>query len=277
MNHAINSEKYSVFSSFLLDVGTIPLRGADAFAVIFGGYPVYAYTRDQALAAGKTPEEARKAAEYAWMKATNETQQSSNVTSKNYFMANYDGVLTLFRSNAIQTMDVVLRSLDEIKLGGNTKEAKQKLARRLLISHVIIPANMFLVSQLWSKGIDVEEWNWEDLFIGMLFGSWEGLFLAEYLKKATEKIVAIAAGKPFFSPSGSAVPVLDDLLDAISKIGKLFGDKELDPSDLAAGAKSLGDILMAAGIAYTPAGIFGSVLSAAGTRARQVLRWFEDK
>ena len=277
MNHAINSEKYSVFSSFLLDVGTLPLRGADTVAVILGGYPVYAYTRDQALAAGKTPAEARKAAEYAWMKATNETQQSSNVTSKNYFMANYDGVLTLFRSNAIQTMDVVLRSLDEIKLGGKTKEAKQKLARRLLISHVIIPANMFLVSQLWSKGIDVEEWNWEDLFIGMLFGSWEGLFLAEYLKKATEKIVAIAAGKPFFSPSGSAVPVLDDSIDAINKIGKLFGDKELEPSDLAAGAKSLGDILMAGGIAYTPAGILGSVLSAAGTRARQVLRWFEDK
>ena len=277
MNHAINSEKYSVFSSFLLDVGTLPLRGADTVAVILGGYPVYAYTRDQAPAAGKTPAEARKAAEYAWMKATNETQQSSNVTSKNYFMANYDGVLTLFRSNAIQTMDIVLRSLDEIKLGGKTKEAKQKLARRLLISHVIIPANMFLVSQLWSKGIDVEEWNWEDLFIGMLFGSWEGLFLAEYFKKATEKIVAIAAGKPFFSPSGSAVPVLDDSIDAINKIGKLFGDKELDPSDLAAGAKSLGDILMAGGIAYTPAGIFGSVLSAAGTRARQVLRWFEDK
>jgi hypothetical protein len=279
MNHSLNSEKFSVFSSFLLDTGSLPLRWGDVVAVIKGGYPVYAYTRDQALANGATPEEAHQAGDFAWMKATNETQQSSNITSQNYFMANPTAgrILTLFRSNAIQTLDLVLRSIDEVKLGGMTQATKNKLARQLLISHVVIPANMFLVSQIWANGLDVEEWDWEELVVGMLWGSWEGIIFAEFIKKGTDMIAKRLAGKGYFSRPSSIVPTLDNAGNLISSFSRLTGDKELSHSDVAGAIQSLGDALMVGGAAYAPAGEFGAVISALGMRSKQVLKWFENK
>ena len=70
--------------------------------------------------------------------------------------------------------------------------------------------------------------------------------------------------------------MLEDVISAVDRIQKLFGDKELEASDFAAAVKSLGDVLMVSGIAYSPAGILGSVLSAAGSRVKQFFKWFEE-
>lgn len=279
INHAINSENYSVLSNMMLDAGSMPMRIGDVFSTITGGYTVYAYTRDQALKNGATEQEAVKKAEYAWMKATNETQQGSNITSQNYFMANPTAwrVFTLFRSNAIQTMDLVLRTLDEVKLAGYNKKTAKKLARQLAVSHIFIPASMFLVSQIWSKGIDIEEWNWEELAVGMLLGSWEGILFMEFLKTGMNKISRIAMNKPFFSRNTAAVPLLDSAGNAIDTFYKLFKDDELSPKDLLAGVQSLGDLMMVSGMAYTPAGNIGAAVSALGMRAKQIFKWFEEK
>lgn len=281
LNYTVDSDKFNAVFNSLVEFGTLGTRAADVASSIQWGYAVYAYTRDQALKLGCDKAEAEKRAWLAWQKSVNETQQSSNITSQNYYMANNSiyRPFTAFRSNTIQTMDLVLRSIDEIKLGGMSKSARKKLARQLFISHGVIPVSMWVVTQAFRHGFDVEEWELEDLALSMLFGSFEGLLAAYFLKDVCERIVNTVLGKSILrSSSGSStVPVVDEGLAAVERLIRLADDDDVTASDFAAGFKALGDILMAGGTVYAPASALGSVMSALGMRTRQLVRLFEDK
>ena len=123
----------------------------------------------------------------------------------------------------------------------------------------------------------MEEWDFEELLFGMLFGSWEGIVGMEFVKKAAEVIYRKAMGKPGFPRTTSAVPVMDNLATAVQTLMRLAGDDDLTPADMATGIQSLGDVLMVGGVAYTPAGVIGAVTSAIGMRSKQIIRWFEDR
>ena len=284
-NATLDSEHYDPFLSWMMDKAMIPTKLGDAFAAIYGGYTVYAYTRDQALQNGASRVEAEKLARYAWMKATDETQQGSKLTSKNYFMENPGShrFLTMFMTNPIQTMDLVLQSIDEVRLGRGDTEARERLARQLFVSHLIIPSAMFFITQAWRHLFNLDEWNWEEYGIACLLGSFGGALYMNLISPIAEKILRIAEGKPavIFSRGGDrAVPVVDAAENAIAtfdrlqrKIGK-GGD--LTPRDLANGVQALGDAMIAGGQFDNRAGTAGALLSAVGLRVGQVLRWFED-
>ena len=168
-------------------------------------------------------------------------------------------------------------------LGRGGTEARERLARQLFVSHLVIPSAMFLIAQAWRHGFALDEWNWEEYGIACLLGSFGGALYMNLIAPAAEKILRIAEGKPavIFSRGGDrAVPVGDAAENAIAtfdrlqrKIGK-GGD--LTPRDLANGVQALGDAMIAGGQFDNRVGTAGTLLSAVGLRVGQVLRWFED-
>ena len=283
-NATLDSEHYDPLLGWMMDKAMIPTKLGDAFAAIYGGYTVYAHTRDQAIKNGATKLEAEKLARYAWMKATDETQQGAKLTNKNYFMENPGGqrFLTMFMTNPIQTMDLVLQSIDEVRLGRGGTEARKRLARQLFISHIVIPSAMFLITQAWRHGFDLDEWNWEEYGISCLLGSFNGALYMNLIAPIGEKILRIVEGKPILSRGGDrAVPVIDAAENAVGTFDrlrrKIARDDDLTPRDIANGVQALGDAMIAGGQFDRRLGTAGALTSAVGLRVGQVLRWFEDR
>jgi len=283
-NHTLDSEHYDPLLGWMMDKAMIPTKLGDAFASIYGGYTVYAYTRDQALKNGATPLEAEKRARYAWMKATDETQQGSKLTSKNAFMQNPGATrfLTMFMTNPIQTMDLVCQSIDEVRLGRGGTEARKRLARQLVVSHLIIPTAMFAITQAWRRGFDLDEWDWDEWGLDCLLGSFNGFWYVNAAKLVLVKILKIVEGENFYRKGGErAVPVIDAAESAIDTtnrlVKKIRGDKELTARDYADGVRALGDAMIAGGQIDDRVGTAGAIFSAIGLRGGQILRWFEDK
>jgi len=280
-NHTLDSEKYDPLLNAMMDKAMIFTQTGDAFATIYGGYSVYAYTRDQALKNGAAPTEAERIARYAWMKATDETQQGSKLTSKNYFMENsgLNRYLTMFLANPIQTMDLVMQSIDEVRLGRGGTEARTRLVRQLVVSHLVIPTAMFVITQAWRHGFKLEEWNWEEYLLDALFGSFSGALYMGMVMEAAEKLVRIVEGKPpfLFKSGDRSMPLIAAAENAIDTLYRLFKKDDLQPSDYAKGIQALGDSMIVGGAVDNRVGMAGSLLSAFGMRAAQLLHLTLDE
>ena len=257
LSAAGDGKKYSALTQAGIDLGTWLNNRADAAAAVWGGFAVYKYHRIKAERDGFSRKEAHEIAKRKWMEATEETQQSGFLSSQNHFQSSAGAarVFTAFMSNPIQTMD--------------------KLIRQLAVNHLMIPTAMFLVSQAWRNGFDLEEYEWEDWVIGCLFGSFEGYLGAVYLKDALSIIFDKLTGKPSWNRGVSVSPLFEDAKQA-TKSFERFTDGEPTAEEIAQGLKSIGDLAMTAGVVDNRVGQVGAVFSAIGMRAKQILRWFNN-
>ena len=288
LNYTRDSRAYSPLSEGLIDLGTWGTRWADAWSTLHGGYAVYMYALEQARKNGKTEAEAREAARRAWMRATDETQQSGYLKDQNYFQANQGGYryLTAFMSNPIQTMNLQIQTFHELRYGRDKKASLQKLCRQILINHLIVPSLMIATTDLIRHGFDFGEWwdelEWEDYLVGWLLGSFESLFLFGKVlgnvgNYAMDRIVG--RKRPFYQ-SIVAFPMVEDISYDIGFLSKLIdSDKPVTEKEVFSSIRALGDFLMAGGIAdrFAPLGPVGAILHAVGTQGKRIAGWFEEK
>ena len=288
LNYTRDSRAYSPLAEGLIDLGTWGTRWADAWSTLHGGYAVYMYALEQARKNGKTEAEAREAARRAWMRATDETQQSGYLKDQNYFQANQGGYryLTAFMSNPIQTMNLQIQTMHELRYGRDKKAALRKLGRQILINHLLVPSLMIATTDLIRNGFDFGDWwdelEWEDYLIGWLLGSFESLFLLGKIfgnvgNYALDRL--IGRKRPFYQ-SIVAFPMVEDISYDIGFLSKLIdSDKPVTEKEVFSSIRALGDFLMAGGIAdrFAPLGPVGAILHAVGTQGKRIAGWFEEK
>ena len=288
LNYTRDSRAYSPLAEGLIDLGTWGTRWSDAWSTLHGGYAVYMYALEQARQDGKTEAEAREAARRAWMRATDETQQSGYLKDQNYFQANQGGYryLTAFMSNPIQTMNLQIQTMYELRYGKDKKAALQKLGRQILINHLLVPSLMIATTDLIRNGFDFGDWwdelEWEDYLIGWLLGSFESLFLLGKIfgnvgNYALDRL--IGRKRPFYQ-SIVAFPMVEDISSDIGFFSKLIdSDNPVTEKEVFSAIRALGDFLMAGGIAdrFAPVGPVGALLHAIGSQGKRISGWFDEK
>jgi hypothetical protein len=272
-----DGEQYSALTQAGIDLGTLMNRQADARASIWGGFAVYKYHRVKAERDGFSRREAHEIARRKWMEATEETQQSGFLSNQNSFQTSAGAAryFTAFMSNPIQTMDLMFQAVDEIRFTGLNRKTAEKLARRIVVNHLMIPTAMFLVGQAWRHGFDLEEYEWEDWAIGCLFGSFEGYIFASYARDAVSTIVNQLTGKRRWNQKDSPIPAIDEAMKLSESIEKL-ADGAPTAEDIAQAVKSFGDAAIAAGALDNRVGQAGAIISALAMRSKQILRWFNN-
>ena len=288
LNYTRDSRAYSPLAEGLIDLGTWGTRWSDAWSTLHGGYAVYMYALEQARQDGKTEAEAREAARRAWMRATDETQQSGYLKDQNYFQANQGGYryLTAFMSNPIQTMNLQIQTMYELRYGKDKKAALQKLGRQILINHLLVPSLMIATTDLIRNGFDFGDWwdelEWEDYLIGWMLGSFESLFLLGKIfgnvgNYALDRL--IGRKRPFYQ-SIVAFPMVEDISRDIGFLSKLIdSDKPVTEKEVFSAIRALGDFLMTGGIAdrFAPVGPVGALLHAIGSQGKRISGWFDEK
>ena len=286
LNYTRDSKAYSPFSDALLNIGTYFTRWADAWSALHGGYAAYMYALDQARKAGYPEGEAHEAARRAWMRSTDETQQSGFLKDQNYFQSNQGAFryLTAFMSNPIQTMNLQLQTINEIRYGYDKKAAWKKLGRQILVNHLIVPTLMQFTTDMLRYGFNVADWwdeaEFEDYFLAWMLGSFESVFLFGQLMKGIGDYTLdrVIGRKMSFSDSISALPLADDLQRDVGLFVKLaYGEKELTEKELMDAVKAIGDFGMAIGVFQPKYGAVGAIIHAVGAQGKRIARWFEDE
>lgn len=245
--------------------------------------------KNESLAAGENPvpeaeESLINVQEYAyrkWGEATDETQQSGYMKDLNAFQAGQGAVrfATVFLSNPIRTMSLEATAMRELYYAESKKTAAKKLCRIMFTNHVAVPILMHTISNLFAHGVEWDEWEIQDYLIGMLMGSYEGLFLFGTFLTQFGNVVYDTAlrNKSFGQATISAVPLFDDVITDVKLAGKIIrSDEAWDGQDFMSSIKILGDALMLGpGNSYTKTS--GALLTALGTQGRRVLRWFKEE
>ena len=273
LNYTRDSKAYSPFTDALMQIGTYPTRQSDAWSALHGGFAAYQYALEQARKSGMTENEAMGAARRAWMRWTDETQQSGYLKDQNYFQANQGlfRYLTAFLSNPIQVMNLQLQTMNEIRYGKDKKAAWSKLGRQILVNHLIVPTLMQFTVDMFRHGFDVPEWwdeaEFADYLLAWGLGSFESAFLfGKLLQSAVQSTYK-------WSKGFVAIPLLDDLEQDVRSTKRMVTtDKELTEKDLMDGIKTAGDVGMLLGTADSRIGAVGGILSALGAQGQKVVK-----
>ena len=273
LNPTRDSASPSALSSALVEASSRGTRLADAWAVLHGGFAVYQYTLEQARASGMAEHEAKRAAERAWARLADATQQSGYLKDLNFYQANQGAwrYLTAFLTSPIQNMQHELRAFADIAKGKGLNYSKSDLARIVLVNHIVTPTLMWAVSSMLSKGLDPQEWDLGDLLTGWGLGTFEGVFI---IGKALRAAVEWARSGFSESPKPvSALPALDDVYSDGKVVGNLLDDgKELTEDDFWRALRFGGDALMLGGAPLPALGDAGMLMHAVGTQGRRVSR-----
>lgn len=285
MNYTRDSKAYSPISDTLLQIGTWQTRWSDAWSTLHGGFAVYKYNLEQAKKVGMSSPEAHDAAIRAWMRSTDETQQSGYLKDLNYFQSNQGAYryLTAFLTNPIQVMNLQLQTINELRYGSGRKTAARKLAKQLFVNHLVIPSLMLFTNDMLRTGFNVADWwdevEFEDYLLAWCLGQYEAVFLFGKLASniGGYALKKAAGHNAYGSDVLSALPLADDLQRDIDLAARMMKQGELTESDLFGALKALGDIGMAAGMADSRAGSVGAVLSAIGTQGKRVMKWISGK
>lgn len=279
MNYTRDSKSYNPISDAMIEYGTLPTRLADLWATLHGGYAVFKYHYDQALKRGTDERSAWNYAALRWQRATDETQQSGYQKDLNEYQRNAGAYryLTTFLTNPIQVMNLELQTLNQLRFGADKGEARSKLARQVLVNHIMLPTLMVGITEFFRHGTEWDEYEWEDFFASWLLGPFEGAFIiGKVLAGALNLGADIAVGRSA-RPRAlfQALPVIDEaMLSAYSLYRTLAKEKPFEADDYLKMLKNIGDIGVLGGTAAAPVGAAGTIISAFTREIRRFRRLF---
>lgn len=274
---------YSLWSDAMLRAGTWGTRQMDKLAALKAGYAVYQYTYDKAIASGMTAIQAEQAARHAWMRSTDETQQSGFLKDQNFFQSNQGAlrIFTTFMSNPIQIMNKEWQTINAIRRGD--EGAKKLLAKQILVNHIIVPTMMLFINDLLKRGFDPDNWEdfeLEDYFFAWLAGPWEAFYLWGKVGMMFGNMLADTALDrkfKFGSNSISALPFIEEAADDVVFLTKLGKKDNWQPADYLRIIKATGSVGMLFGSWVNILGGVGALLNALGGQGRRFAKWFEEK
>jgi hypothetical protein len=250
-------------------------RYGDLGAILQGGWPVYKYTYDQAIKAGKKHVEATQAAEKAFSQATDRAQQSAEVMSQSTWQrsGSFAKLFTMFMTSPIQYHRITWGAVKAAKRG---KISKLEAAKTVVVYHVILPQIFMGMGSaligLWSDDEEVQEGFWNRQKAVGLYGNLNAIFIAG------DAIEGISQGlmdkdMPNFMQDVS-IPVFDEISSVVKGSIKLANAE--NDEDLWQGADKLASgLLSLAGVPYDPVQnqLEGIVDAASGETDNPLLRF----
>jgi hypothetical protein len=144
------------------------IRLGDRFSVVVGGWTVYKYHHDKALAEGKSEAEAKKIGIREFEIAAKTTQQSAATSDLSAWQRNpIAKIMTMFTSSQNQYMRKELGALRNLAAG---RIDKKQFIKTILIYHFLLPMLFQFVS-------DFGRWDEKEQKRAMIIGSFNGLFI----------------------------------------------------------------------------------------------------
>ena len=292
MQNTRDNAQYSPFADSLMSAATYLTKHADKMSALHGGFAIYQYTLDEARKSGLSEKDAQERASRMWMRSTDETQQSGYLKDQNYYQQNQGWVryMTAFLSNPIQVMNLELRTMNELRYGkGDKSETTNKLARQILVNHLIVPTLMQFTTEMVRAGFSAPEWwdeaEFEDYLIAWLFGPFEGMFI---LGKAGIEALNVLGNelpgrKRWRGQQGGAIRLIDDALEDAQRAMKDLKDGDITANDVMDGLSLAGDIGMLYGATPGPGavesgsiGAFANASAKLGKRIVKILGFGDD-
>ena len=213
----------------------LPTKLGDAFAIMVGGWGVYKYNYDKAIAEGKTKEAAEKIADFEFGRVSDLTQQSAQIPNLAYVqrLGSLGKLFTMFMTTPIsyyQQWEVGARNL----IHGRGSKAEN--IKRMAIAQFVLPIIFTFVAGAF-------KWDWDDQKRAMVMGPAVGLFIARDVLGVM--LDGLFLGE--FFGSGAAPPVTDTPIligRAAVKANKMITGEGNDLEDF---MKELGMITSIAG------------------------------
>ena len=158
-------------------------RMGDIGAIAMGGWPLYQYTYDQAIAAGKTEAQATKEANLAFSKASDRTQQSSNILQLGNFQGDrFFKLFTMFMTTPIQYQRTMAVSVIKAFQAANKNPNKKSDAiKSVVIFHVLLPQIFAAMSAgfvgFWSDDEEKREEFYNGQLRALILGNFNSYFI----------------------------------------------------------------------------------------------------
>ena len=283
LSRSRSTEHYNPLLDSMMEYATWGTRATDYWASIHGGYAIYAYNRDKALAAGRSAAEATAIGLRQWQRATDQTQQSAYIKDQNSYQLNQGlyRFLTVYQSNPMQILGLQLDNLNRLRYG-DKKAARKELAKMIFINHLVIPPLMLAVNEILRNGFDFEEWDWEDFFIAAAFGNLSSAFLwGQFLFNASNAAADKLLHRPMWRTSDySALPMLDDATNSLTQLIGLVDKDEITEKDMLSSMQSIGNLMMTTAPFPGAAGAIskaGAVMKFTTTQAKRIYNLFAEK
>lgn len=283
LSRSRSAEHYNPLLDSMMEYATWGTRATDYWASIHGGYAIYAYNRDKALAAGRSTAEAATIGLRQWQRATDQTQQSAYIKDQNSYQLNQGlyRFLTVYQSNPMQILGLQLDNLNRLRYG-DKKAARKELAKMIFINHLVIPPLMLAVNEILRNGFDFEEWDWEDFFIAAAFGNLSSAFLwGQFLFNASNAAADKLLHRPMWRTSDySALPMLDDATNSLTQLIGLVDKDEITEKDMLSSMQSIGNLMMTTAPFPGAAGAIskaGAVMKFTTTQAKRIYNLFAEK
>ncbi|MBQ4479083.1 MAG: hypothetical protein II943_00415 [Victivallales bacterium] len=272
---------------------------ADRLSTLTGGYAVFLHNYEGALKAGESDATAFERGMRAWMRSTDETQQSAYLKDQNSYQNSRGGLyraLTLFMSNPIQVSNRELVAFREAwEKGGRTWSGFAKTlapgnpdgaaARRaILANHLVVPALMLLASGLLKYGL-LDYWDEaeaEDYIVDSVMGSWDSVAISGgVVKNGLRTLVRAMEGEGVrfghFMRGNSYAPGADELMDNLSAILRSGGNLKDDWTSGEDWLNIVEESLETAGMVLPGVGAVPVAGSAALHQARRAERMLRDE
>lgn len=283
LSRSRSAEHYNPLLDSMMEYATWGTRATDYWASIHGGYAIYAYNRDKALAEGRSAAEATAIGLRQWQRATDQTQQSAYIKDQNSYQLNQGlyRFLTVYQSNPMQILGLQLDNLNRLRYG-DKKAARKELAKMIFINHLVIPPLMLAVNEILRNGFDFEEWDWEDFFIAAAFGNLSSAFLwGQFLFNASNAAADKLLHRPMWRTSNySALPMLDDATNSLTQLIGLVDKDEITEKEILGSMQSIGNLMMTTAPFPGAAGAIskaGAVMKFTTTQAKRIYNLFAEK
>lgn len=283
LSRSRSAEHYNPLLDSMMEYATWGTRATDYWASIHGGYAIYAYNRDKALAEGRSTAEAAAIGLRQWQRATDQTQQSAYIKDQNSYQLNQGlyRFLTVYQSNPMQILGLQLDNLNRLRYG-DKKAARKELAKMIFINHLVIPPLMLAVNEILRNGFDFEEWDWEDFFIAAAFGNLSSAFLwGQFLFNASNAAADKLLHRPMWRTSNySALPMLDDATNSLTQLIGLVDKDEITEKEILGSMQSIGNLMMTTAPFPGAAGAIskaGAIMKFTTTQAKRIYNLFAEK
>jgi hypothetical protein len=239
----ILSETHRTAIARAYDKGLLLNSAMDAFAAIWIGQGLYRDLKARFLDEGRPEPEATSRAQTIVWSLIEETQQSARTENLPRFMREGGGMtrfVTQFILSPLQQLAFEVEAIREAHAG--TPGSKAKLARALIINHLIVPAIFQAINAGWSALLGFppddddkkKRQKWAEIITASLIGQFGAIFLVGNM--AEQGILTLLGGKPRYGSSG-AIPaesigrVLTNSIKTLTHAGQI-GINLLTPTDL---------------------------------------------
>jgi len=190
----------------------------DIVPVIVGGWAAKKHAYNEAIKAGMTPKQAESQSILAFEMATDRSQQAVDMKDLSSFSGGNSAMklFTMYKTSPRQYYAVAYEALFDAFAG--RKNGWHNAARKMAISHAVLPLMFQFVSDMWRMvGDEDKELEGSDYLRAMLLGPLNGLYIAG---EVAAPLASMATGARVYDAQIPAFSAINSTVRGVAKINR---------------------------------------------------------